>query len=249
MFLLLTDVPLNECFCFAEHFIFCDEVTSEDTWNPGGQEATADERHAEEGSVEVSTEEAEEGAEVSQLPAEAFLQEALSEMDTEVSAEAERVPVPSGSSKAVTLQDILTSLDKDAPLPPHLQLSFAHSANISAVKKLTSNMTAELRRITCRERKVYSANLTDFVMPMVKIVSSKEFLKRLNSSVNDSTQANCFVVLFYAPWCPFCAKVAPHFNALPRVFPRIDFVAIDAIKFNTYVQLSTNLLHICVVVA
>jgi len=49
--------------------------------------------------------------------------------------------------------------------------------------------------------------------------------------------ANCTVVLFHAPWCPFCAKAAPHYNALPRAYPPLRVVAIDTQKWksvNTY---------------
>ena len=137
------------------------------------------------------------------------------------------LPISTGSSKALTLQDILSGLDKESPLPPHLQLSLA--SNISALN-LTSNLTTEIKKITCRPRNVSAANETDMYVPMVKLVTSKELLQRL--SITNDTHANCIVVMFYAPWCPFCAKVAPHFNALPKVFPQIDFMAIDAINFN-----------------
>jgi len=36
------------------------------------------------------------------------------------------------------------------------------------------------------------------------------------------------MVFFYASWCPFSAKAAPHINALPRAFPAIKIVAVDA---------------------
>jgi len=34
--------------------------------------------------------------------------------------------------------------------------------------------------------------------------------------------------LFYARWCPFSAKAAPHFNALPRAFPSVRVAAVDS---------------------
>jgi thiol-disulfide isomerase/thioredoxin len=45
---------------------------------------------------------------------------------------------------------------------------------------------------------------------------------------NRSSPAICSLVLFYAPWCPFSAKSAPHFNALARLFPDIVIMAADA---------------------
>ena len=91
-------------------------------------------------------------------------------------------------------------------------------------------MTKEAKKITCRPRNVSATNETDLYVPMVKLVTSKELLHRL--SITNDTYANCIVVMFYAPWCPFCAKVAPHFNALPKVFPQLDFMAIDTTNFN-----------------
>ncbi|TNN23568.1 Thioredoxin domain-containing protein 15 [Liparis tanakae] len=38
----------------------------------------------------------------------------------------------------------------------------------------------------------------------------------------------CSVVLFFTAWCQFSASLAPHFNALPRVFPSMHFLALDA---------------------
>lgn len=52
-----------------------------------------------------------------------------------------------------------------------------------------------------------------------------------------STPSNCTVVLFFTHWCPWSAKAAPHFNALPRAFRNIRFAAIDSsvhTAINTY---------------
>lgn len=48
-----------------------------------------------------------------------------------------------------------------------------------------------------------------------------------------STPGNCTLVLFFTSWCPFCAKAAPHFNALPRAYPPLRVVAIDVQKQKT----------------
>jgi len=60
----------------------------------------------------------------------------------------------------------------------------------------------------------------------------------INNDVrNSTTPSNCSMILFYARWCPFSAKAAPHFNALPRVFPSLKTAAIDATlhtSVNTY---------------
>lgn len=41
----------------------------------------------------------------------------------------------------------------------------------------------------------------------------------------------CILVLFYARWCVFSSQAAPHFNAMPRIFPLMKMVAVDAIKY------------------
>ncbi|CAJ0929001.1 unnamed protein product [Ranitomeya imitator] len=40
--------------------------------------------------------------------------------------------------------------------------------------------------------------------------------------------SECSMVLFFTPWCQFSAALAPHFNALPRAFPTLQFLALDA---------------------
>ncbi len=44
----------------------------------------------------------------------------------------------------------------------------------------------------------------------------------------NANSTECTLVLFYTTWCQFSANLAPHFNALPRVFPSMHFIALDA---------------------
>ena len=44
------------------------------------------------------------------------------------------------------------------------------------------------------------------------------------------THFDCYVLLFFARWCQFSVRFAPYFNAIPRSFPGIDFVAYDVSK-------------------
>ncbi|XP_066597870.1 thioredoxin domain-containing protein 15 [Prorops nasuta] len=55
-----------------------------------------------------------------------------------------------------------------------------------------------------------------------------------NEKEGKQTPATCVLVLFYARWCIFSSQAAPHFNALPRSFPHIKAVAIDAIKYQSF---------------
>ncbi|XP_057659875.1 thioredoxin domain-containing protein 15 [Diorhabda carinulata] len=44
----------------------------------------------------------------------------------------------------------------------------------------------------------------------------------------------CVVVLFYSKHCPFSTMAAPHFNALPRAFPDVKMVAINAMMYHLF---------------
>lgn len=67
----------------------------------------------------------------------------------------------------------------------------------------------------------------------VVIVNSDELLRKINSS-NDNESDSCAIVLFYTNYCPFCAKLAPLYNALGRVYGNLPVLAIDAHKQHRY---------------
>lgn len=95
-----------------------------------------------------------------------------------------------------------------------------------------SNLTSDSndkRKIHCSPR-----NVTENETITVQIINSTYLLSKLNSlkSDNVSTVNYCAVVMFFAPWCPFCAEAAPNYNALARAYPVIDVYAIDAIAYN-----------------
>lgn len=55
-----------------------------------------------------------------------------------------------------------------------------------------------------------------------------------NTSIRGkAVPGNCTLVMFYTTWCPFSAKAAPHYNALPRAYPPLTVVAIDVQKYKT----------------
>jgi len=71
----------------------------------------------------------------------------------------------------------------------------------------------------------------------VRLVNGSYFLKLLSDQVdsevvNRSTPAQCSLVFFYASWCPFSAKAAAHFNAMPRLFPDLNMFAVDTYKYH-----------------
>ncbi|XP_077624778.1 LOW QUALITY PROTEIN: thioredoxin domain-containing protein 15 [Crocuta crocuta] len=84
-----------------------------------------------------------------------------------------------------------------------------------------SNNTESLKspKVNCEER-----NVTGLENSTLKILNmSQDLMDFLNPNGSD-----CTLVLFYTPWCRFSASLAPHFNSLPRAFPALNFLALDA---------------------
>ncbi|XP_018323843.1 thioredoxin domain-containing protein 15 [Agrilus planipennis] len=72
---------------------------------------------------------------------------------------------------------------------------------------------------------------------VVEIVNDTELIRILTSNPNvtsKETPATCVVVLFYSKFCPFSSMAAPHFNALPRAFPDIKMVAVNAMIYHLF---------------
>lgn len=74
-------------------------------------------------------------------------------------------------------------------------------------------------------------NVTEYDIGKVKVVNSTELLDILSLSKTQKSSA-CVLVMFYAPWCHFCAQTAPHYNALARAFPQLDILAVDTSHFS-----------------
>lgn len=79
--------------------------------------------------------------------------------------------------------------------------------------------------VTCKERTVEE-------FPAVKLVNSSVLASTIIPSSN-KTANECVLILFYAPWCHFCAAAAPHYNALARLYPSVHVLAINAIKYHS----------------
>ncbi|KAG8439071.1 hypothetical protein GDO86_005323 [Hymenochirus boettgeri] len=74
-------------------------------------------------------------------------------------------------------------------------------------------------KVNCEGR-----NLTGISNFTVKILNvTQDLMEFLNPNSSE-----CSLVLFYTPWCRFSAGLAPHFNSLPRAFPTLHFLALDA---------------------
>uniref|UniRef100_A0AAV2JEH8 Thioredoxin domain-containing protein n=1 Tax=Knipowitschia caucasica TaxID=637954 RepID=A0AAV2JEH8_KNICA len=85
--------------------------------------------------------------------------------------------------------------------------------------KENTTETTKTFKVTCDKRNVTGVDLFS-----VQVLNASQDLMEF-LSVNSS---ECSVVLFFTSWCQFSASLAPHFNALPRVFPIMHFLALDA---------------------
>ncbi|NXK86763.1 TXD15 protein, partial [Formicarius rufipectus] len=79
--------------------------------------------------------------------------------------------------------------------------------------------SAKAPKVSCEE-----SNTTGSERFTLRILNvSQDLMEFLNPNSSD-----CTLVLFYTPWCRFSASLAPHFNSLPRAFPTLRFLALDA---------------------
>ncbi|XP_073505378.1 thioredoxin domain-containing protein 15 [Phyllobates terribilis] len=74
-------------------------------------------------------------------------------------------------------------------------------------------------KVNCEDRNI--TNMENFTLQILNI--SQDLMDFLNPNSSE-----CSMVLFFTPWCQFSADLAPHFNALPRAFPTLQFLALDA---------------------
>lgn len=94
----------------------------------------------------------------------------------------------------------------------------------------TTNSTSaspELPKYFCKGLNNSQSN--DSVEQRVIIVKADELFQWINTTVDNETDS-CAIVLFYTEYCPFCAKLAPLYNALGRVYNNLPILAVDAYK-------------------
>ncbi|KYN08729.1 PREDICTED: thioredoxin domain-containing protein 15 [Cyphomyrmex costatus] len=108
--------------------------------------------------------------------------------------------------------------------------------NAKVAINVTNTVSTNTTKVNCSSEKIYGP---------VEIVNATRLMELLilepgpsNRSRNDKDgkqlPGTCVLVLFYARWCVFSSQAAPHFNAIPRSFPHIKAVAIDAIKHQSF---------------
>ncbi|XP_071870899.1 thioredoxin domain-containing protein bug isoform X2 [Bombus fervidus] len=122
------------------------------------------------------------------------------------------------------------------PEPDTGNIKYEEENKIIEANVTINNSTVNVTKVNC---------LTDKVYGPVEIVNATRLMKLLilepgpsNKSRNDKEgrllPGTCVIVLFYARWSIFSSQAAPHFNALPRSFPHIKAVALDAIKYQNF---------------
>ncbi|XP_021515368.1 thioredoxin domain-containing protein 15 [Meriones unguiculatus] len=89
----------------------------------------------------------------------------------------------------------------------------------AATEDANSTDSLKFPKVNCQERNV--TGLENFTLKILNM--SQDLMDFLNPNGTD-----CTLVLFYTPWCRFSASLAPHFNSLPRAFPTLAFLALDA---------------------
>lgn len=103
--------------------------------------------------------------------------------------------------------------------------TISNTTNVTVVN--STSASNGLPKWFCKGRNNTQNN--DSVNQGVIVVNADELLRRINSTGENETDS-CAVVLFYTQYCPFCAKLAPLYNALGRVYNNLPILAIDAYK-------------------
>ncbi|KAG1656511.1 Thioredoxin domain-containing protein 15 [Nymphon striatum] len=101
--------------------------------------------------------------------------------------------------------------------------------NVNGTDKATKNK---------QKFKCIAKNITNSTVGFVKLVNYSHLQEFLSNPGNKNVSSNenetsCVLVLFYASWCSFSSAIAPHYNALGRIFPQLDVFAIDSSSFKS----------------
>lgn len=118
---------------------------------------------------------------------------------------------------------------------PKLANEAGENADLNPESTVVSNETDSKNTTDSKSKKLkfkcIGKNITENDTGVVRLVNNTELLNLLAFDKNESF-TDCVMVMFYAPWCRFCAETAPHYNALGRAFPQLEVLAIDAVHFS-----------------
>lgn len=102
--------------------------------------------------------------------------------------------------------------------PLELRPAISHSDTAENQNQSFSE-AAKTFKVNCEKRNISAEEQ----LTVQVLNASQDLMDLLNANSSE-----CSLVLFYTGWCPFSASLAPHFNALPRAFPSMHFLALDA---------------------
>lgn len=92
----------------------------------------------------------------------------------------------------------------------------------------SDNLTEQVKYVECKK------NLGNSTVEIINRTELLQLLQPIGNNTNSQQSGRCLLVFFYAPFCPFSSMAAPHFNALPRVFPDVKMAALDASLYQTF---------------
>ncbi|XP_063784804.1 thioredoxin domain-containing protein 15 [Pseudophryne corroboree] len=123
--------------------------------------------------------------------------------------------------------DAKCSANNDSPAPSDNQVitktqntdTSAPEAEQSRADDTNTTDSGKPLKVSCEERNI--TGMENFTLQVLNV--SQDLMEMLNPNSSE-----CTMVLFFTPWCRFSASLAPHFNALPRAFPTLNFLALDA---------------------
>ncbi|KAK9887833.1 hypothetical protein WA026_000144 [Henosepilachna vigintioctopunctata] len=128
-----------------------------------------------------------------------------------------------------SLPKVLENVENDASIPTE-DVSPNTTINVKwGTSNLTTAKNETIKVVQCSH--VPYDNLT------VQIVNDTELIRILTPNSNITSRdvsAPCVLVLFYSKYGTFSSMAAPHFNALPRAFPTIQMVAINAMMYHLF---------------
>jgi hypothetical protein len=102
--------------------------------------------------------------------------------------------------------------------------------DINATKINSANISELANNSTNKTLPFWSCVKYNMTQQSVIIVKDKNDLISWLNELNKTM--GCAVVLFYAKWCYFSAKLAPMYNAVGRTFSGIPILAMDAYTHN-----------------
>lgn len=134
----------------------------------------------------------------------------------------------------VEVSDVNGTVNETESLDVNGTVSDVNSSEIENSTKdkfeldVVNSTSSGLPKWFCRGRNNSQSN--DTLQSKVLIVDAEELLNWINTTDDNNETDTCAVVLFFTQYCPFCAKLAPMYNALGRVYNNLPILAIDAYK-------------------